>query len=78
MKPMLMLTAVALLALNPALSAHAGHGTTDGNSFFHYLVEPQHAWFTAALLVTVTALIVAVSRARRRCPRCRRLERLTR
>lgn len=49
-----------LLSVLPAtrLVAHEGHGHTapgQGNSLWHYLTEPQHAWVFAALVVVAAA-----------------------
>ncbi len=46
--------------LKISLFAHEGHGHSvagDGNTLWHYVSEPQHAWVFAALVVVV---IVAV------------------
>jgi len=40
-----------------ALLAHAGHGSTPGDSPIHLLVEPTHLPFTLAALVVGVSLI---------------------
>lgn len=51
--------ATLLSVLPPTLLvAHEGHGHTapgQGNSLWHYLTEPQHAWVFAALVVVAAA-----------------------
>lgn len=38
--------------------AHEGHGTTEGYTITHYVVEPVHALFTFAFLIVC---IVSIS-----------------
>ncbi|TWU10010.1 hypothetical protein [Allorhodopirellula heiligendammensis] len=50
-----------LLSVLPAtvLFAHEGHGHTapgQGNSLWHYVTEPQHAWVLTALVVVAAAV----------------------
>ncbi len=51
----------SLLSVLPStlLFAHEGHGHTEagqGNSLWHYITEPQHAWVFAALVVAAAVL----------------------
>lgn len=49
-----LLTAVSAIFLSTGMAmAHEGHGHTasgQGNSVWHYLTEPQHAWVFAAVV----------------------------
>ncbi|MCM2373339.1 hypothetical protein [Aporhodopirellula aestuarii] len=59
MTRLLMTTALAILPATLVM-AHKGHGhgaASQGNSFWHYLTEPQHAWVFAALVVLSVAVI---------------------
>jgi len=49
-----------------ALLAHAGHGSTAGDSLIHLLVEPTHLPFTLAALVVAVALVGWVVYKRRK------------
>lgn len=46
--------------------AHAGHGTTEGQSLLHYLIEPSHLPFTVA---AATVIVVGASWAFRKARR---------
>lgn len=35
------------------LSAHPGHGATDGSSLIHYLSEPLHATILASVIIII-------------------------
>lgn len=49
---------VLVIVLYPLLvTAHPGHGETDGYSIIHYFVEPAHAVFTYGSLFCVIAYI---------------------
>jgi hypothetical protein len=44
-----------------SLFAHEGHGHTvtgDGNTLWHYVTEPQHAWVFAVLVVVAIAAVL--------------------
>lgn len=45
------IAALSALALPLFAAAHPGHGHSDGQSFWHYFLEPQHA-LPAVLLAT--------------------------
>lgn len=38
------------------LLAHSGHGTTDGGSLLHYLIEPAHLPFAIIGAIALMAL----------------------
>jgi len=40
-----------------SILAHAGHGSTEGHSMWHYLIEPSHLPFTLAAATVIVALI---------------------
>ena len=40
-----------LICLPALLFAHPGHGSTDGFTIIHYILEPVHAFYTASLLI---------------------------
>jgi hypothetical protein len=65
MKNRLTTLATLLLAAPALLSAHSGHGKTDGETLLHYLTEPQHL---AAVLTTllIAVLIVRIGLQRRK------------
>lgn len=71
---LLMISTWALASLTASpLFAHAGHGhsSAQGNSLWHYVSEPQHAWaFVAVIVVAVAAAMF--SRLSRRSALSRR------
>ncbi len=52
------LSAALFLSLPVAASAHPGHGHTDHHPVAHHLIEPEHAFALAAVIVTVLAIVV--------------------
>lgn len=59
MTRLLMTTALAILPATLVM-AHEGHGhgaAGQGNGFWHYLTEPQHAWVFVALVVVSAAVV---------------------
>ena len=46
--------------------AHAGHGTTEGSSLLHYVIEPAHLPFVLAAAVVVCVAVWAVRKSRRK------------
>lgn len=57
----------ALVASSPIVAhAHPGHGTTDPDSWAHYLTEPVHVVTLVAALAAATGIGVAWRRARKR------------
>lgn len=47
------------------LSAHPGHGHTEGHSAEHFLTEPLHVVGIVAALAAIAAAVMLVRRSRR-------------
>jgi hypothetical protein len=63
MKKYFSAAAVLIVAILPlAVSAHPGHGETDGYTITHYFVEPAHAVVTVLAIAAALVLGRAVRR----------------
>jgi putative copper export protein len=57
--------AVAMLAVSNRAGAHPGHGSTEGDTLGHYLLEPLHAGAAAVVGACVLLVVWGWRRARR-------------
>jgi hypothetical protein len=61
MKKLLAVLFIALLAFPVMLFAHPGHGSTDGYTIIHYLVEPGHIMSKAIVLIFIVCIILSLT-----------------
>lgn len=47
------------------LLAHAGHGSTQGNSLLHWIIEPAHLPLTFCAAVLIAGLALLAMRRRK-------------
>lgn len=50
------LTLLPLLLIPLSLFGHGGHGISDGNSIYHYLINPAHNWLIILAVVFIWVL----------------------
>lgn len=59
-------TLLSLLALSPLFGwAHEGHGRTQGNTFLHYIAEPEHAVVVLLVVAAVAFSVIAFLRTKK-------------
>jgi putative Mn2+ efflux pump MntP len=57
MKKLIAYLLIVLLTLPVLAFAHPGHGSTDGYTIIHYLVEPAHVVFQVIIIVLVAYIV---------------------
>ena len=53
---------ISFLMTTSSLTAHPGHGSSDGFSFWHFMTEPQHLIPSLVVLLLIPVLLVLRSR----------------